>query len=122
MYYDLQAHMRSLEALNITGQQYGVVLTPLVLSRLPPDLRLEWAREGELHESDLGYLLDFLQRELERRERSQTFAMECVTSKAWHTRAPPAALPVGCGRRRTSGPPGNNLCAYIPSAFDRAHP
>ena len=33
MYYDLQAHMRSLEALNITGQQYGVVLTPLVLSR-----------------------------------------------------------------------------------------
>ena len=82
MYYDLQAHMRSLEALNITGQQYGVVLTPLVLSRLPPDLRLEWAREGELHESDLGYLLDFLQRELERRERSQTFAMECVTSKA----------------------------------------
>ena len=82
MYYDLQAHMRSLEALNITGQQYGVVLTPLVLSRLPHDLRLEWAREGELHESDLGYLLDFLQRELERRERSQTFAMECVTSKA----------------------------------------
>ena len=35
-----------------------------------------------LHESDLGYLLDFPQRELERRERSQTFAMECVTSKA----------------------------------------
>ena len=34
------------------------------------------------HESDLGYLLYFLQRELERRERSQTFAMECVTSKA----------------------------------------
>ena len=59
-----------------------MVLTPLVLSRLPPDLRLEWAREGELHESDLGYLIDFLQRELERRERSQTFAMECVTSKA----------------------------------------
>ncbi len=57
-----------LEALNVTGQQYGVVLTPLVLSRLPPDLPLEWAREGELHESDIGYLLDFLQRELERRE------------------------------------------------------
>ena len=80
MYYDLQAHMRSLEALHITGEQYGVVLTPLVLSRLPRDLRLEWAREGELHESDLGFLLRFLQRELERRERSQTFAVECVTS------------------------------------------
>ena len=71
MYYDLQAHMRSLEALNITGQQYGVGLTPLVLSRLPPDLHSEWAREGELHESDLGILLDFLQGELERREISE---------------------------------------------------
>ena len=46
MYYDLQAHMHSLEALNITGQQYDVVLTPLVLSRLPPDLRLEWATKA----------------------------------------------------------------------------
>ena len=76
--------MRGLEALNITGQQYGVVLTPLVLSRLPPDLSLEWAREGELHESDLGFLQDFLQRELDRRERSQTFAMAHVRPLLWH--------------------------------------
>ena len=44
MYDSLQAHVRSLEELRIYGKQYGVVLTPLVLSRLHPDLRLEWAR------------------------------------------------------------------------------
>ena len=71
MYYDLQAHVSSLDTLSITGRQCGVVLTPLVLLRLPPDLHLEWAREGELHESDLGFLLNFLRSELERRERSQ---------------------------------------------------
>ncbi|GFO28157.1 tas retrotransposon peptidase a16 family protein [Plakobranchus ocellatus] len=34
---------------------------------------LEWAREGEGRESDLNFLLDFLYKEIKRRERSQTF-------------------------------------------------
>ena len=73
MYNDLQSHVRSLEALGVSGAQYGVVLTPLILSRLPSEMRLEWARLGESHEGDLPFLLDFLQEEIERRERSQTF-------------------------------------------------
>ena len=78
MYDDLQAH--SLDALGISGEQYGVVLTPLILSRLTPELRLEWARDGERHESDLLFLLDFLQREIERRERSRAFSGEGATA------------------------------------------
>ena len=31
---ELLAHVRSLEALGVTGDQYGVILTPLILSRL----------------------------------------------------------------------------------------
>ena len=80
MYNDLQAHVRSLDALGISGEQYGVVLTPLILSRLTPELRLEWARDGERHESDLLFLLDFLQREIERRERSRAFSGEGATA------------------------------------------
>ena len=34
---ELLAHVRSLEALGVTGNQYGVILTPLILSRLPQD-------------------------------------------------------------------------------------
>ena len=34
---------------------------------------MEWAREGEGRESDLAFLLDFLFREIKRRERSETF-------------------------------------------------
>lgn len=73
LYNELQVHIRSLETLRITGEQYGVILTPLILSRLPTDLRLEWAREGESHESDLEYLIFFLEKEIRRRERSSTF-------------------------------------------------
>ena len=70
---ELLAHVRSLEALGVTGNQYGVILMPLILSRLPQYVRLEWAREGEGRESDLEWLLTFLASEINRRERSQSF-------------------------------------------------
>ena len=91
MYDDLQAHVRSLDALGISGEQYGVVLTPLILSRFTPELRLEWARDGEQHESDLLFLLNFLQREIERRERYRAFSGEGATahdSRAFSGEAP----------------------------------
>ena len=52
LYNTLQSHIRSLETLSITGSQYGVILTPIIVSRLPDSLRLEWAREGEQWESN----------------------------------------------------------------------
>lgn len=69
----LNTHVRSLEALGVEGTQYGVVLTPVILSRLPHDIRMEWSREGLDHESDLSWLMSFLQREIERRERSDAY-------------------------------------------------
>ena len=74
LYDKLQGHIRSLENLGIEGDTYGVILTPLVLHQLPSHFRLEWARTSGGKESDLGHLLEFLQCELQRRERSQTFA------------------------------------------------
>ena len=76
LYDNSQAHVRSLKVLKISGRQYVAVLTPLILSRLPPDLGMEWARDGEGHQSDLEFLLDFLETEITRRERSQTFSRE----------------------------------------------
>ena len=67
----LQGHTRALENLGIDSAQYGVILTPLVLSRLPQEIRLEWSREAEGRESDLTFLLEFLKKEIVRRERSQ---------------------------------------------------
>ena len=59
-YNDLLKHMRSLEALGITGSQYGVILTPVVLSRLPSDMRMEWARDSVKRESDLTFFYNSL--------------------------------------------------------------
>ncbi|GFO23704.1 reverse transcriptase [Plakobranchus ocellatus] len=69
LYDSLQSHVGCLESLGVSGDTYGVILTPLILSRLPQEIRMEWAREGEGRESDLAFLLDFLFREIKRRER-----------------------------------------------------
>ena len=70
----IQTHVRSLEKLDIKGDKYGVILTPLILHQLPSNIRLEWAHVGEGHEGDLDFLLEFLYDEIRRRERSQTFS------------------------------------------------
>ena len=51
---ELNAHVRSLESLSVEGKQYGVVLVPVILSRFPHDIRMEWSREGVDHESDVS--------------------------------------------------------------------
>ena len=66
----LLSHIRSLESLGVSGEKYGVILTPLVLSRLPEAVRLEWARDSEHHEGDLSYLVKFIDGEIRRQERS----------------------------------------------------
>ena len=125
VYNNLQSHIRSLESLGITGKQYGVILTPLILSRLPVSLRMEWAREGERREgrpgdgtdavgteavgvdADLEFLMCFLNNELRRRERSQTYSDAAVTGQHDAPSSSAAALhtasakgpqpPSGCG-------------------------
>ena len=77
---EVLTHIRSLESLGIRGSEYGVFLTPVILSRLPQDIRMEWSRDGEGKESDLDWMLTFLTKEIERRERSETFK-SVLTSK-----------------------------------------
>ncbi|KAK3894074.1 hypothetical protein Pcinc_002176 [Petrolisthes cinctipes] len=66
-------HTRSLEAQGITGKQCEVLLTPMIVSRLPTELRLMWSRDCSGHESDLDWLLNCLQGEIEVLERSEMY-------------------------------------------------
>ena len=120
MFDDLQAHVRSLSALGITGEQYGVILTPVVLSRLPPELRMEWARVGEGHEGDLDFLLEFLRGEIECRERSQTFVKDGPVSKVKPVPvSTAAALHTTTGNRASGTSTACPLCGRSGHAIDR---
>ena len=66
-------HVRSLETLGVEGEKSEAILTPIIVSRLPDQIRMEWARDGAGHEGDLAYLLEFLEQEIGRLERSDMF-------------------------------------------------
>ena len=75
-FYDkLNAHVRSLDALGIKSEQFGVVLAPIVVDRLPADVQEEWSKISEGRESDLSSLMQFLEAELKRRERKKTMTV-----------------------------------------------
>ena len=92
----LLVQVRSLAVLGVTGQQYGVILTPLILSRLPSEVRLEWARSSVGKEGDLDNLICFLQQEISRLERSGVY--EGLTSPR-KTTSPGQAAAAATGRR-----------------------
>ena len=50
---DILVHIRSSDVLAVTGKQCEVFLTPIMLSRLPSKMRVEWARDSYGHENDL---------------------------------------------------------------------
>ena len=58
---EIQGRVRALEALGIGSEQYGVLLSPMVLSRLPQEIKLEFGR-GDDNDGDTNFLLDFWER------------------------------------------------------------
>jgi len=62
---ELLLHIRSIEALGIAEDSYGAILTPLILSHLPEDVRIEWAKGCADKESDLSYLLTVLKEDID---------------------------------------------------------
>ena len=104
---ELLSHIRSLKSLGVEDEHYGVFLTPLVLSKLPEEVRLERARGSEGKEGNLEYLLQFLSTEIERRDRSGSYcqlgqagqaAVAPVAPRQWSQRQPsrrPGGLPDG---------------------------
>ena len=104
----LLAHVRSLNALGVTGDKYGVILAPLVLSKLPKDICLQWARNSAGKESDLEWLLTFLKEDIESRVRSGVFGSLNPVARDTTPPVKPAAsrrgTPAG-GQREWKRPP-----------------
>ena len=101
----LVANTRSLAAHNITSENFGVILTPIIISRLPEEIRLEWSRGSEGKEADLDHLMAFLETEIGRRERCRSFG-------ALSTKKPEMLTQ----RRREPRPQGSATALHAESA------
>ncbi|KRY40594.1 hypothetical protein T01_4717 [Trichinella spiralis] len=67
---DMEINIRGLETLNTPPVVYQAMLMPLILSRLPREISVEWKRQNPNRQKDTYELLSFLKTELKSREVS----------------------------------------------------
>ncbi|XP_044184810.1 uncharacterized protein LOC122964955 [Acropora millepora] len=72
LYDRVEAHVRALQALGIHCESYGKLLVPLLMEKLPPNMRLIISRAIDQPEWDLDVLLKAFDSEIEARERCES--------------------------------------------------
>jgi len=70
VYDKIMVNIRGLETLGVTSDQYGSLLIPVIMTKLPDEIRLRIAREAGRNAWKINPLLDILKREVEAREVS----------------------------------------------------
>ncbi len=71
LYDQIEAHVRGLNALEVPDTAYGALLLPILISKIPDELRILLGRKMSGDEWQLNTLLENLREELENRERCE---------------------------------------------------
>jgi hypothetical protein len=71
VYDKISVHMRGLASLGVSSEQYGSMLIPIIMSKLPTKIRLEIARKSTGDVWKIEELLDTIKTEIEAREVSE---------------------------------------------------
>ena len=69
LYDSIEAHVRGLQAPDVTSDSYGKLMVPILLSKLPEDIRLIISRQKKEETWSLDNLLEALKEEITARER-----------------------------------------------------
>ena len=80
LYDKLNVNIRGLEALGVKSTQYGSLLIPIIMAKLPPEIRVHVARNTSEDVWDIESILSLIQNEIEAREISEKIkAMTNIT-------------------------------------------
>ena len=104
IYDKICVHVRSLASLGVSSQQYGSLLIPIIMSKLPNDIRLQIARKAPKETWKIDDLLSTIKLEIEARETSEA-TKSSVNNQQVHKRnnAPTAnAMVVKSGKHLDS--------------------
>ena len=71
IYDKISVHVRGLASLGISSEQFGSMLIPIIMSKLPGDIRLEIARKAKAEVWEIDDLLNTIKVEIEAREVSE---------------------------------------------------
>ena len=71
VYDKISVHVRGLASIGVSSKQYGSMLIPIIMSKLPTEIRLEIARKSTGDVWEIDELLESIKIELEAREVSE---------------------------------------------------
>ena len=90
--YDLvETHVRSLKSLGVSSDSYGNLLSSVLLSMLPQELRLIISRKTSEDDWILNTRMEELEQELKARERAAANPVNLLSLVKKHTRDQPTA-------------------------------
>ncbi|XP_065902557.1 uncharacterized protein [Dysidea avara] len=82
LYDHITVHIRGVEALEVNSDQYGSLLIPIIMSKLPSEVRLKVARENQEDVWQIKDLMKVLQTEVDAREASETTKLKSASQTA----------------------------------------
>ena len=71
VYDKVSIYVRGLENLGVTAEQYGSMLIPVVMSKLPTEIRVQIARLTSSEVWSIREMLELIRKEVEAREASE---------------------------------------------------
>ena len=71
LYDNIQVHVRGLESLGVSSKQYGSLLIPVIMSRMPSEITLQIARKTSQDVWEIDEIMDIILAEIEAREVSE---------------------------------------------------
>ena len=98
IFNQIRVQIRGLESLGIKTESYGQLLIPIIMSKLPLDMRLQVSRQSSKKVWEIDELLALIQKEIEARETT-----ELVKLKQTDRNSKDAANSYQ-GRQRSQGP------------------
>ena len=109
IYDKVQVNVRGLEALGIESEQYGSFLVPVIMAKLPSEVRLQIARTTTNDIWKIEELLRIIQGEVEAREMSDFMRTNERRPEPTFHRNNTSTTSVLTGRDNTSG---GRVCVY----------
>ena len=88
VYDKISIHVRGLESLGVSADQYGSLLIPIIMDKLPSEIKLQVARKATGEVWEINELLKTIQAEIEAREASDASKVHNASSGSSKTQRP----------------------------------
>ena len=85
LYDTIEVHIRGLQSLDVSSETYGMLLVPVLLSKILEEIRLIIGRRVKDDTWDLDTLITNLKEEIDAREKCKLTAQIDITGKATNT-------------------------------------